>query len=384
MKFLSTGDLHIGTECDDDVRASTDEIADIAQKEGPDVIVFTGDIYDKTSSPEDREIAKNIVIKFASIAPVFIIKGNHDAKKDLLILGNLETKYPISVHERPFLVPYPDIKLSMHLLPWFTKAAWVAAKVGEDYNIESSNEAVSNLGISYLRSQVAMAKDIGMNRHIIFGHLTIAGARAENHQPLLGEGITFGYHDLVEAGFEAGAFGHIHLAQKFGRTDGGPTFWYNGSPAALDYGESAIGKRFTIYDTETRKVTTFPLKSIARITFDAVWDGKLTPDINLVDAQHFNGGRVKVKLLVEEGYSSDDGEKAVREFVFTYGNPLDLKIERATKPKDQVRSDEISKAKSAAEKLNAYWKATDTTPEDPMRTDMLRLTTEIESECLTE
>jgi DNA repair exonuclease SbcCD nuclease subunit len=385
MKILSTGDLHIGTECDPDVKAACSEICSIAKKEQPNLIVLTGDIYDSTSSPTSRQTAVEIVKEYASISDVVIIKGNHDASKDLLIFNDIRGKYPISVYERPVIHYGPPgrDRLSIHFLPWFTKAAWVAAKIGEDFNIETSTEAVSVLATAYLRAQIAEAKNLGCVRHFLFGHMTIAGAKAENHQPLLGEGITLGYHDLKASGFNAGAFGHIHLGQEFGKEDE-PKFIYNGAPAALNYGESCKDKRFSILDTDTMEFTFYPLKSVQRITFDAIWSGSLFP-VNVpfeLEAGVFDGARVKVKLLIEEGFNPEDGEKAVQEFIENYGKTLEVKIERATKPKEGVRSEEIAKAKTAVEKLEAYWKATDTTPEEPMRSDMLRLVAEIEAECI--
>lgn len=383
MKILSTGDLHIGTECDPDVAAALEEIISIGHKEKPELVVITGDIYNSTSTPSQRRTAARIIKRLADITEVAIIKGNHDAPQDLLIFNEISDGFGIKVFERPGMLFYggPERALSVHLIPWFTKAAWIASKVGDDFTIESGNEAVSILAMAYLRAQIAEAKQRGCSIHVIFGHLTIAGSLVENHQPLLGEGITLGYQDLQGAGFSAGAFGHIHLSQEFGKP-GEPMFVYNGAPAALNYGESCLNKRVSILDTDTMKFQWFQLNSVKRLTFDAIWDGKLTVENADIDGpKAFENSRVRVKMLVEEGYNPEDGENAIREFVSRYGAPLDLKIERATKPKDSVRSEEIAKAKTAAEKLEAYWKATNTTPEEPMRSDMLWLAAEIEAQC---
>lgn len=382
MKIISFGDLHIGAGCDPDVLAATDEIIDTAKKIKPDLIVITGDVYDSTSDPESREIAKDIVIGCANVSPVSIIKGNHDARKDLLILGNLQAPYQITVYEQPGCVAYPvqDPCVFVHYLSWFTKAAWTAMRSGVNMGIQSGNDAVSLLALEFLKTQVSK---YGPGKHLLFAHLMISGSRAENHQPLLGEGITFGYHDLVEAGFAGGAFGHIHLAQVFGDSDAGsPEFRYNGAVAAMNYGESARYKTFSILDTDTMVFDVRTLHTIARINLDAYWGinglGWVAPEGLPTES----GARVKVKALIEEGYSADDAAKAIRESPLIVA-PLELKIEMQSKPHDQVRAATIAAAKTACQKLEAYWAATGTTPDEPMRTDMLQIASDVETECST-
>jgi DNA repair exonuclease SbcCD nuclease subunit len=378
MKILHTGDWHIGTMSDPDVQAAALEIIHKAKVIIPDLIILAGDIYNGDSSPDDRNMAKDLVRQLADIAPILIIKGNHDARRDLLILGDLKAQFTIRVDEIPGTMILGDTVITT--LPWFSKSAWVAARVGIDMGIESGNEAVSLLALQYLKIQVAKHPE---SKNLLFAHLMVSGSKIENHQPLLGEGITFGYHDLAEAGFVGGGFSHIHLAQSFGdRSTGSPEFRYPGSIAALNYGESARNKGFSVFDTDTLTFETIPLSSIARINLDAYWGpnglGWLAPEGLPTE----KGARVKVKLLIEEGYSSEDAEKAVRESPLIV-EPLELKVERQTKPRDLVRAQEIAAAQTACQKLEAYWSATKTTPDEPMRADMLTITSEAETECRT-
>ncbi len=378
MRIASFGDIHLGTECDDDVMQSADEVIGKCKIAKPDLIVITGDVYDGSSNPDSRELAKNIVIRAADISPVVILKGNHDIRTDLLILGDLRARNGIKVYEYPSCATYPTDRepIFIHYLPWFTKSAWIAAMGNTD--IKAGDAAVSLLALSYLRAKIA---EQGSGKHLLYSHLMISGSKAENHQPLLGEGITFGYHDLVEAGFCGGAFGHIHLAQVFGdRDQGSPEFRYNGAIAALNYGESAADKSFSILDTDTMNVEVFPIHATKRVTFDAEWNGVMNFGGSLpsIDCQ---GVRVRIRLLVAEGYNADDGRKFLREYFWPI-KPLELKIETQRRPIDQVRSAEIAAAKNAQDKLIAFWTATNTTPEEPMRSDMLRIAGELEAECL--
>lgn len=380
MRILSFGDVHIGTDCDDDVREATKQIIAKAEETKPDLVIITGDVYDGSSNPEHRLQAAEMVGSLANVCMVYIIKGNHDARRDLELLQKLIARNKIYVYERPDCIELPG-GVYLHLLPWLTKSGWIAGKIGIDQSLTDLNTTVSQMALSYLKGVIY---DKGPGKHIIFGHLLVAGSRLENHQPLLGEGITFGYHDLVEAGFCTGAFGHIHLAQTFGRTDGSPEFRYNGAVAALNYGEFAGNKTFSILDTDSLTFETFFINTTQRVTFDALWDGALDEEFKA----HIRNDvpvaplRLRVKLLIDEGYSSDDAKKAVQDYISS-NLPAnctlkDLKIETQRKPKNLVRAKEIASAKTACQKLEAYWHATFAEPDEPMRSDMLRITSEIE------
>jgi len=376
LRILSTGDWHIGSTCDEDVVSAAQELIGYAKEIKPDRIVITGDIYDSSSNPDGREKAKLLIMSAANISPVRIIKGNHDVRNDLLILGDLKSNFGIQVYEYPGIEIIPEESLVIHYLSWATKAGWIATS--GITGIQDGNESVSLLALTYLRSRTIEHPNY---RHIIFGHLMVKGALMENHQPLLGDGITVGYHDLIEAGFSSGAFGHIHKAQSFGLGDGAPEFRYNGSIAAMDYGESAKNKGFSVLDTDSMRFAIYQLQSVPRVNINALWNGSLiwsTLDGLPTEA----GARVKVKLMIDEGFLSRAAEEAVKSSHLIV-KPLELKIEKQSRPKDAVRAAEISAAKSASDKLVAYWTATNTTPEEPLRSDMLRITQEIETECLT-
>jgi DNA repair exonuclease SbcCD nuclease subunit len=385
MDILQFGDLHIGAGCDEDIRVAALGVARKAYEEiHTDLIIVTGDVYDGVTEPEHRNLAKDIIQDLAATAPVYIIKGNHDIPKDLLILASLRADHQIIVFERPKTMVVNVGRVAIHIMPHFSKAQWIAARLGND-SLSDVNKTVSQMALNYLRGMIASNP---AEIHLLYGHLTMAGSKVENHQPLLGEGITFSYFDLVEAGFSGGGFGHIHLHQAFGCRDvpgpegkGSPEFRYSGSMAALNYGESALNKCFLVFNTDTLKFKEYPIKSIQRLTFDGVWNGNL--ELMIPIDSLITGSRIRIKLLVDEGYSSEDGRNAVKQYLDPM-NPLELKIEIQTKPKDQVRAATIAAAKSACQKMEAYWAATASEPPEPMRSDMISATAEIEAECLTE
>ncbi len=376
MKILSFGDLHIGAGVDDDIRDATTYILRQATDIRPDRIIITGDVYEGVTEPEHRNMARDIVIAADAICPVIIIKGNHDIPKDLDILGSLASKHHILVCERPGMVTWDN--WAMHILPHFTKAGYISARLQvpslAQAGIEESGKSVSQIALNYLRAQIASLPE-GTN-HLLYGHLTMAGSRAENFQPLIGESITFNYHELVEAGFIGGAFGHIHLAQTIG-SEGGVQFRYNGAIAPMNYGESAEHKTFSVLDTDTMKVEVYPVYTTKRLTYDATWGGILGFGPPPWPNGECEGARVRIKLKVDEGYVAEDGRTAVRQYMESL-NLKELKIEVQTTPKSQVRAAEIAAAKTCSAKLIAYWNATGTTPEEPERTEILQMVDELE------
>jgi DNA repair exonuclease SbcCD nuclease subunit len=387
MKILSFGDTHIGTDCDEDVSDACNQIANKAEKLHPDLIIHTGDVYEGTSDPENRNQARDMFTRLGNICPVLVIKGNHDIRKDLDIWKSIKTGHYVYVFESPGIFPLSDGNY-IHILPWFTKAGWIAAKAGIEDIIADTSQAVSTMALTYLKGQIAKA---GPGKHFLFAHLLISGSRAENHQPLIGEGITFGYYDLVEAGFSAGAFGHIHLMQTFGDRDAGsPEFRYNGAVAALNYGESSSHKSFSILDTDTMIFDTHWLHTVRRVTVDAFWNGDFDEEFKsfICNFSPATELRLRVKLMIDEGYQllQIDAKQIVKDYVLK-NLPAsvilkDLKIETQRKPKDLVRAKEVASARAAADKLTAYWSATGSIPEEPIRSDMIQIVNEIEAKCL--
>lgn len=71
---------------------------DVASR-GVDVIVHAGDIFERKSTPAERRAVAEWLGCCADIAPVLIVRGNHDAVGDLAIFARLRTKHPVIVEE---------------------------------------------------------------------------------------------------------------------------------------------------------------------------------------------------------------------------------------------------------------------------------------------
>lgn len=85
MKLLHTSDWHLGKRLqrrsrDSEFDAVLAEIVEIARRTLPDLIVHSGDLFDRYSlSPGDLMRAMTSLSALRSVAPVVVVGGNHDS-----------------------------------------------------------------------------------------------------------------------------------------------------------------------------------------------------------------------------------------------------------------------------------------------------------------
>ena len=247
MRIIAFGDIHIGSgeQNDTEVMKAIEYI--IEDIPSCDLIVITGDFYDRLSDPGMREKAVTILRSLASLSPVTIVRGNHDRIGDLTILSKIKSSNSIQVYEHPEWTSYEDA--AVMFVPWTSKAEWMALN-GVNEGIESADNALSAIFLSWLQSKTAAIRAKGVKNIFLFSHLTIAGARVSEHQEIMGGGIMVGTENLKDAGITGGVFGHIHMPQVFG--DG--SLVYTGSLTNLNFGETDKCKSYAIVDTVTGTV----------------------------------------------------------------------------------------------------------------------------------
>lgn len=370
MHILSTGDWHFNAGYDEDVLGSIHQILNYVNNNPVDLVAVTGDIYERASDPGSRNLAAECIRKLADRTHVLVVRGNHDAPGDLRILEKLEAKHHIVVHEVPGAIGYGE-GIVIHTMPWLTKARWQSFHPSATQ--EDGDKTVSQLCLDYLRDEVALHAGC---KHILVGHMTIAGAKAQNHQQMGADGITLGLYDLPEAGFYAAMLGHIHLKQVLGSDE---KFFYNGSVTALDYGETP-DKYFSVLDTQADSVEWVKLDTIHRQDITAEW----TPtgiDVDTGDCPSglLIGARVRANLRVAGGDNVAQAKEQLEKWLESLG-VLEYKINPQVIPTSKIRAVEITKAEKLSDKLRQYWEATGY-PDEATQKDMLNKLAELEDEC---
>ncbi len=245
MKFLHTGDLHIGkkifeTSLMEDQQVMLQQIFDIAIEEQVDAVIIAGDVYDRSvPATEAVELLDEFLTKLvARKVPVVLISGNHDSpervgfankileQQGLFIAGTYEGK----LRQVEFTDEFG--KVCVVCLP-FVKPAVV-----EGHN---SAEAVKTL---LEKEDIDFEDD---RRYVLVTHYFVTG---ENGQaPELSDAETtvdVGGIDNVPAdvfaGFDYVALGHIHKYQRIGAGQ----VYYAGAPMKYSFSEANHEKSVNI------------------------------------------------------------------------------------------------------------------------------------------
>src|SRR6185312_7489684 len=84
MRILHTADWHVGRRLGrhdrtPEMRAALDEVAAIAEREQVDLVIVSGDVFDRAAPPvEALSLGLGALLRLAEGRPV-VVAGNHDA-----------------------------------------------------------------------------------------------------------------------------------------------------------------------------------------------------------------------------------------------------------------------------------------------------------------
>lgn len=245
MKFLHTGDLHIGkriyeTDLNRDQKNMLEQIFLIAEEEKVDAVLIAGDVYDRSvPATEAVGLLDDFLTGFARIGmPVVMISGNHDSaervsfadkileKQGLYIAGSYEEK----LRRVEFEDPYGTV--CVVCMP-FIKPAQAGGR--------NCTEAVANI---LEKEQIDFADG---KRYVLLAHYFVTGENGQMPELANSEsGVDVGGIDNVPAdllqGFSYVALGHIHKSQHVGN---GPIY-YAGAPMKYDFSEANTTKTVNI------------------------------------------------------------------------------------------------------------------------------------------
>ena len=348
------------------------EIARNIEKEGVDLIVHSGDWFHAKSTPRERIALWDFLRQCLSFAPVFGVKGNHDAPGDLeLITSHLTgTEFPIKIVEAWNRTPWYTGRFGLIGMPWIDKSHFMAAS-SEAYDIGKSNRAVIEKMqelLDQMRKQATEIRDRDFIP-IFVGHVMIAGSMLSNGQCLIGQTVELGWHEVDYIGAEYAALGHIHKAQEWGappkpgtdRPGRVGSVAYSGSTMRHNYGEpeqkswrlAEFNDAGTFLRAHTYEIQTRPI-----IHIDIDWSGE-SPYMHIIpqDAE-YNGALVRVRYKVEAS-GLDIAARGARQVMkdLIEAGVHEVKVEAVIVQHDRVRAAEVKSASTLNEKLAAYWTA---------------------------
>ena len=239
MRLLHTSDWHVGrTFHGADLLAEQESVlsglADLVVDERVDVVVVSGDLYDRAvPSPEAVQACTRVLTAIREAGATLVItSGNHDSAPRLgafgafAAAGGLHLRTGIAELNRPVLledehgpvavygIPYLEPEPAAHALG-VTDARGHAAVLGEAMNRVRAD----------LRSRTA--------RSVVLAHAFVIGGEAcESERPIAVGGVE-SVPGSVFDGVDYVALGHLHGPQRIS-----DRMRYSGSPMAYSFSEA--------------------------------------------------------------------------------------------------------------------------------------------------
>ncbi len=294
MRILHTSDWHVGKRLgrydrSDEYAAVINEVVGVADDGGVDLVVHSGDLFDRPQPPIDAlRLAFDGLSRLTAggTRPVVVVAGNHDSPDLFETLAPYMA--PAGIHLVGDIKPPQDGGLVevdtasgravVACFPFLRQGRAVdfMAETGRWYGAYA--DRVRSITEAY--SEAALERAGGDGIAILAAHFLVTGARVGGH------GVPRGERELhmgeayaataasIPPSLGYVAMGHIHAPQPVPGAN--VPAEYAGSLLPLDFGEAGEAKRVVVVDVEPglpASVTSVPLASgrpLVRATGD--WD----------------------------------------------------------------------------------------------------------------
>lgn len=284
MKILHTADWHIGQfkgpvvdgvnlRLQDTVKC-LEYMVEVAQKEKPDIVCISGDIFHQEQIgpvrySDEMIIATDTITKLADIAKgVIVMRGtpNHDGSGQFRVLDRMFVKTShVHIITAPTVLhtPYTDIAC----IPGFDKQEFRAKFPG--LSADEENLAWTK----YISDMVFALRAECEKTPILMAHYTVPGCNMEsgqtsfftNFEPVIPR------EALMAARYEAVLLGHIHRPQII---EGIDNVFYSGAINAMNFNDEGQERGFWIHEFNEKGTLvkghryTTPYRQFHTITWD--------------------------------------------------------------------------------------------------------------------
>lgn len=268
MRILHTSDWHIGKKIGrfdrhDEYREVIDEVVETAEREQVDLVVHSGDVFDRPFPPmEALRLGLEGLDRLTGRGrrPVVAIAGNHDspvlfetlagylAARKVHLVGEVKAPDKGGVLD----LETPGGRALISCFPFLRegRAFNVWTPPGEQY--KKYADRLRRISEAY--AQAAMEKAGGDVVTLLVAHFLIGGAKVQGHGAPRGERelhmgeVYAAAPQAVPIGPQYVALGHIHAPQP--APDAVAPAEYAGSLLELDFGEAGEAKRVVLVDVE--------------------------------------------------------------------------------------------------------------------------------------
>lgn len=251
MRFLHTSDWHLGRifygiHLTDDQAHILNEFVKLAGESRPDVILISGDIYDRTVPPAEAvklldEVLSNILIDYK--IPIILISGNHDsperlgfgtrllARQGLHLFGHLDRLSPVVLNDTygpVYFCPLPYSEPS------------VVREILSDPEAADHERAMNSM-VKWVTNSIPP----GIRKVVIAHAFVTGGVVCESERPL-SVGGTGAVQSLCFQPFNYAALGHLHRPQHTGSRH----IRYAGSLLKYSFSEAGHRKSVTFVEMD--------------------------------------------------------------------------------------------------------------------------------------
>jgi len=286
MRILHTSDWHVGKRIGrydriEETREAIEEVASIADAEEVDLVVHSGDLFDRPVPPMEAlqvGLAGLVRLTGGGARPVVVVAGNHDSSDLFEALAPFLTGW--GIHLVGAIKAPADggvIRLEtgagdalVACLPFLREGRVVDFMADTDRWYGQYAERVRRLTDAYSEYVLEEAGSDAVS--LLVAHFMITGARVGGHgaprgerELHMGEAYAVG-EGAIPPSLSYVAMGHIHAPQPVPGAN--VPAEYAGSLLELDFGEAGEEKRVVLVDAEPGKrasVRSVPLTSGRRL-----------------------------------------------------------------------------------------------------------------------
>ena len=334
-----------------------------------DLFVIDGDLTTYKATIKERNLWIDMLIRMANHAPVVLVAGNHGAELsgDLYVYAKAKGKFPIYLCEQPEFIELD--RAAIAVFPYPRKAEFVGTPE------EASLQAAFAEELGEFDQRFARRPDCF---RLFFGHFGVVGARVSSGQPLVGRCAEYPLDPLRRLKAQYVGLSHIHLRQQLA-----PRVWYAGSLSRCDYSEEEDkGYHLVTLKEPCLKSDLSDLEVSFRVSptrrmveLQAVYENGEFRFTIPPDPARLKDARVKLVVTVAKGLHESLGreeQERLRER-FLEANPAELKVKIEHQSEEPTETIAVSLAKTAEDKLQAYWALKGTPPVDQQQRLLCKL-----------
>lgn len=260
MRLLHTSDWHLGRSFHgasllENQRAVLEELVRLVKERHIDVVLISGDIYDRALPQVDAvKLCNSILGQLrAAGAKVIITSGNHDSAARLGFAAELIDAAGVHIiadttrMSTPVMVQGEDHQIAVYGIPYLEPRMVMAELEAE----KLSHESVVAAAVTRIQQDLATRRAAADTPVLAFSmaHLFAAGGVGSDSE----RELSVGNLDVVPVElfgpFDYSALGHLHGRQRLSHT-----VRYSGSPLAYSFSEANQRKAVWIIDTDASGV----------------------------------------------------------------------------------------------------------------------------------